>query len=125
MGSGTARLNPLVLFARELRDDVYDSLKEVFQECSSTHSFQSTKSRPSNISVFEQFCSNIYIPYVPALHSPGWLLRYAVGPFNQNWVERLMGDLVSGLTVAFLLIPQVYYENLNNEYFYEHALTNK
>ena len=111
MGSGSARLNPLVIFARELRDDAYDSLKEVIQECSSSssnssHTLSSAKTK-QNTSVFEQLCSNIYIPYVPALHSPGWLLRYIVGPFNQNWAERLVGDTVAGLTVAFLLIPQV------------------
>lgn len=102
MGSGSARVNPLIGFARELRDDVYDSLKEVVQECSST-----ANKTQANPTILEQLLSNVYIPYVPALHSPGWLLRYLVGPFNQGWAERLLGDVVAGLTVAFLLIPQV------------------
>ena len=30
----------------------------------------------------------IHIPYIPALHRPGWLLRYIVGPYDKLYFER-------------------------------------
>ena len=29
----------------------------------------------------------IHIPYFPAFHRPGWLLRYLLGPFDSEWVS--------------------------------------
>ena len=29
----------------------------------------------------------VHIPYIPALHNPGWLLRYIVGPYNKEYFE--------------------------------------
>ena len=48
-----------------------------------------------------------HIPYFPAFHRPGWLLRYLVGPFNKKLLNSLVADFCAGLTVALTLIPQV------------------
>jgi len=47
-----------------------------------------------------------HIPYLPAFHRPGWLLRYLVGPYDVQWAEGLVADFIAGLTVALTLIPQ-------------------
>lgn len=49
----------------------------------------------------------VYIPYLPALHQPGWLLRYMVGPYSADLIASLIADLIAGITVALTLIPQV------------------
>lgn len=51
--------------------------------------------------------SFIHIPYLPSFHSPGWLLRYIVGPYNGAWLESFISDFGAGLIVGLLLIPQV------------------
>ena len=48
-----------------------------------------------------------HIPYLPAFHSPGWMLRYILGPYDEEWVELLMGDFGAGVTVAATALPQV------------------
>jgi len=48
----------------------------------------------------------IHVPFFPAFHRPGWLLRYAVGPYDAFWRESVLADLWAGITVALLLIPQ-------------------
>ena len=40
------------------------------------------------------------------MHNPGWLLRYAVGPYDTEWLQNFYGDVTSGLTVGLILIPQ-------------------
>ena len=47
-----------------------------------------------------------HIPYLPAFHRPGWLLRYIVGPYDLQWIEGIITDFIAGLTVALTLIPQ-------------------
>eukprot|EP01099_Mayorella_cantabrigiensis_P005267 TRINITY_DN414_c0_g2_i1.p1 TRINITY_DN414_c0_g2~~TRINITY_DN414_c0_g2_i1.p1 ORF type:complete len:528 (-),score=105.36 TRINITY_DN414_c0_g2_i1:704-2287(-) len=47
-----------------------------------------------------------HIPYLPAFHRPGWLLRYLVGPYDVPWLEGVVSDFMAGLTVALTLIPQ-------------------
>jgi hypothetical protein len=49
----------------------------------------------------------IHIPYFPAFHRPGWMLRYIVGPHDRDWLESIVADIVAGITVALTLIPQV------------------
>jgi len=60
----------------------------------------------------------IHIPYFPAFHRPGWLLRYIVGPFDGKWVEGIFADFWAGITVALTLIPQVIYLLLFSLLFY-------
>ena len=48
----------------------------------------------------------IHIPYLPAFHRPGWLLRYICGPYDGEWLASLIADFCAGLTVALTLIPQ-------------------
>lgn len=56
--------------------------------------------------MWETLKGSIYVPYLPAFHRPGWLLRYAVGPYDATWVENAISDVWAGITVAMLLIPQ-------------------
>ena len=48
----------------------------------------------------------IHVPFFPAFHRPGWLLRYVVGPYDAFWRESVLADFWAGITVALLLIPQ-------------------
>ena len=49
----------------------------------------------------------IFTPYVPSLHSPGWLIRLFFGPYDIVWRESLFGNITAGITVAAIAIPQV------------------
>ena len=61
--------------------------------------------------VFEIFRDNwrrfVYNPYLPSLHKPGWMLNYALGPYNAELFGSFMLDFWAGVTVALTLIPQV------------------
>jgi hypothetical protein len=46
-------------------------------------------------------------PYLPAFHSPGWMLRYILGPHDSVMLESLIADVTAGITVGLTLIPQV------------------
>ena len=35
-----------------------------------------------------EFFNFIHVPFVPALHRPGWLLRYIVGPYDKLYFEK-------------------------------------
>lgn len=59
------------------------------------------------ITLKDQILSFIHIPFLPAFHSPGWLLRYIVGPHDRDWIESIVADIGAGLTVGLTLIPQV------------------
>ena len=48
----------------------------------------------------------IHIPYFPAFHRPGWLMRYIFGPYDEDWVTLFIADFCAGLTVSLTLIPQ-------------------
>lgn len=47
-----------------------------------------------------------YLPRFPAFHSPGWLVRYIVGPYDKEWLEGVYYDISSGITIGLILIPQ-------------------
>ena len=61
--------------------------------------------------VFDSLKANwrrfIHNPDLPAFHKPGWLLDYALGPFNAELLGNLTLDFWAGVTVALTLIPQV------------------
>eukprot|EP01035_Chromulina_nebulosa_P019955 gene19955-25923_t len=57
-------------------------------------------------STYETAISYVHIPYFPAFHRPGWLIRYAVGPYNESWAESIFIDIWAGITVGLTLIPQ-------------------
>lgn len=78
-------------FAKELKTECY----EVFDVYESIRFLR------------ENWANSIFIPYVPAFHKPGWLLRYAVGPHNSELFQCFISDFFAGLTVALTLIPQV------------------
>lgn len=48
----------------------------------------------------------VHVPYFPPMHRPGWLLRLVLGPYNEQWRSRGINDIVAGVTVSLLLIPQ-------------------
>jgi hypothetical protein len=69
-----------------------------------------------SVKFVHQYWSNfVHIPYLPSFHSPGWFLRYFLGPFNIDLGLSAFGDFWAGITVAMTLIPQViitYYFNI-------------
>lgn len=65
------------------------------------------------IAVKDHILSFIHIPFLPAFHSPGWLLRYIVGPHDRDWVDSIVADIGAGLTVGLTLIPQVLHYIIN------------
>ncbi len=84
------------------------SLKHLHSEV--LFEFTPSSSRPISAYAAEAIAfgkSFIHVPYFPFLHRPGWLLRYALGPFDANYVESLVYDFAAGITVSLLLIPQV------------------
>ena len=48
----------------------------------------------------------LHIPYLPLFHRPGWLMRYMVGPHDQELMNMLFADFVAGLTIALTYVPQ-------------------
>lgn len=54
----------------------------------------------------------VYLPYFPAFHRPGWMLRYIVGPHTPELMTNLFTDFVAGITVALTLVPQVCHCNI-------------
>ena len=40
----------------------------------------------------------IHIPYFPAFHRPGWLLRYLLGPFDAEWLSLFIAGESIGYT---------------------------
>ena len=46
-------------------------------------------------------------PYFPAFHSPGWLLKYVVGPHTPELGQSFFEDIAAGITVSMTLVPQV------------------
>lgn len=55
----------------------------------------------------ENWFNFFHLPYFPAFHRPGWLLRYIVGPHTPDLLESFFSDIWAGITVALTLIPQV------------------
>ena len=88
-------------FVAGLRDDAADLIDDIKTECTPTQS-------PSQVgSQISGFLANfIHQPFLPAFHSPGWLLRYIVGPYNREWFDGITSDIIAGLTVGLLMIPQ-------------------
>ena len=67
----------------DLKNDFLEIVEEVKVE------FFRPKERAflaSLISVKDRVLSFIHIPFLPAFHSPGWLLRYIIGPHDRDWV---------------------------------------
>lgn len=54
----------------------------------------------------ENWKNFFHIPYFPAFHKPGWLLRYIVGPHTPELLFMIFSDVIAGITVALTLIPQ-------------------
>jgi MFS superfamily sulfate permease-like transporter len=50
---------------------------------------------------------HIHIPNIPPISKKsGWLLRYLYGPYDNEYFDILRGDIISGLTVGLILVPQ-------------------
>jgi hypothetical protein len=79
-----------------------DLAKEIQVECfEQLEVYESLQFLKDNWSKF------IFIPYLPAFHRPGWMVRYVVGPHTPQLMMNLMYDCIAGITVALTLIPQV------------------
>jgi len=43
---------------------------------------------------------------LPSIKNPGWLLRYILGPYNREYFDLLISDLIAGITLGIILVPQ-------------------
>ena len=88
--------------------DTVEAVKEIHGECFGC--LQTMEIFEVFDSLKENWRRLIYNPYLPAFHKPGWLLDYALGPFNAELLGNLTLDFWAGVTVALTLIPQVFKE---------------
>lgn len=82
--------------------DTVDLAKDVQTEC-----FSPSGGTDALAFLKANFVNFIHIPYFPAFHRPGWMLRYIVGPHTVELMSNLFSDFWAGVTVALTLIPQV------------------
>jgi hypothetical protein len=87
---------------QDIKEDCEFIVKDVVTEYHSQPSFKESFHYVKDI-----ILSFIHIPYLPAFHSPGWLLRYLIGPYDAVWLDNFLSDAGAGLTVGLTLIPQV------------------
>ena len=73
------------------------TIQEIQAECNPNCSFTGIAS----------FLSHWRPPYLPAFHNPGWLLRYVVGPHDNELLHTFLNDSAAGITVGLTLVPQV------------------
>lgn len=88
---------------RTVKNDVIEFAHEIAKECNPVDAVNFAQ---ENIGGVDGVKKLVHIPYFPAFHQPGWLARYAIGPFDEEWVETLVSDFQAGLTVLMTLIPQ-------------------
>ena len=86
------------------RDDNIAFAKEVYEEC---------VPKVKATDLIKQYlyfaaANFLYVPFLPAFHRPGWLVRYIVGPFDAEWLEMLISDFWAGITIGITLVPQVF-----------------
>jgi hypothetical protein len=79
-----------------------DLAKEIQVEC-----FEQLEVYESLQFIKDNWYKFFFIPYLPAFHRPGWMVRYVVGPHTSQLMMNLMYDCIAGVTVALTLIPQV------------------
>ena len=91
-----------VAFVNNIKTDVIDCFNDVKTECTPQVSAVDTFKYVSEV-----LSTWVHIPYFPGFHSPGWLLRYLVGPYNSEWLDGITADFGAGITVGLVLIPQV------------------
>lgn len=87
---------------KETKGNSRSIAKEIEVEC-----FQVFQVAEVSTYVKANWLSFFHIPYIPALHKPGWLTRYIVGPHTGALFEAFFSDFWAGITVALTLIPQV------------------
>jgi hypothetical protein len=97
-----------IKFWEDIKKDFAAFAEELNQEFN-PNTFKSSASENFQL-LKEHVLSFVHVPYLPAFHSPGWLTRYLVGPYDSRWLESFAGDLSAGLTVGLTLIPQVRFE---------------
>lgn len=86
---------------KDAKKNSVDLAKEIHVEC-----FEQWEVYESIQFIKENWYKFIFIPYLPAFHHPGWLLRYAVGPYTGELFLMFFQDFIAGITVALTLIPQ-------------------
>jgi hypothetical protein len=85
-----------------IKDDTKSLANEIHVEC-----FQTFEVYEVIDFIRANWYKLVYVPYLPAFHKPGWLLRYFVGPYNSELISSLVADFIAGITVVLTLIPQV------------------
>eukprot|EP01039_Chlorochromonas_danica_P001662 gene1661-1816_t len=84
-----------------LKQDTHNLANEIQVEC-----FQLFEVYEVIDFIRDNWYKAVYVPYLPAFHHPGWLLRYCVGPYSTELIESFFADIIAGITVALTLIPQ-------------------
>ena len=87
---------------QDLKQETVECFQDIRENCT-----PQTSSKDAFKSLIQSLSTWVHIPYFPAFHSPGWLLRYLVGPYNYEWLDGITADLAAGITVGLVLIPQV------------------
>jgi MFS superfamily sulfate permease-like transporter len=87
-----------------IEEGATEVINEVNAECNPVHCLpiEEIKTAGAAFNVKEW----IHIPYFPAFHRPAWMLRYILGPYDEEWSTSAVADIQAGLTVLMTLIPQ-------------------
>lgn len=88
--------------AKFVKEQSVETGKSLLEEC-----FPQNPTKEIYNTIYYIATTYIHIPYFPAFHRPGWLLRYLFGPFDFEWIDGLVADFMAGITVSLTLIPQV------------------
>jgi hypothetical protein len=89
-------------FTNAVKESFTESCHEIKEECC----MPADKLKSNVFYVASEVKSFLHMPYLPSLHSPGWLVRYIVGPHTPTLFEDLFYDISAGITVGLTLIPQ-------------------
>ena len=81
--------------SKEVWDDCYANAQEVKHEL--TPDFSVDRKGP----LLTFLGSWVHVPFFPAFHRPGWLLRYLLGPFDGQWLESIFADIWAGILVLW------------------------
>lgn len=60
----------------------------------------------TGIKVILEFIGIVYIPYLPSLKNPGWLTKYIFGPYDREYFHVLFADIIAGIVLGLIIIPQ-------------------
>ena len=88
--SGNDALRVIKNKAIDMKEEYVEFIQEIRSECFPS-SVSIADQKLAVYSSFRYFVNNwTHLPYFPAFHRPGWLLRYIVGPYDSAWGSSTM-----------------------------------